>query len=475
MRGNKVLLLIAHGGMELSWTYAWAVFLTASVLHQFFPFPEAVGSFALAALLTLFSMGRGWRIITVILLQALGFVPLLLRVVRIFNSWTPSFSSLTWLMNPEVTTPGSQEWILFVLLVSWALCFWGGGMRLAWRTLDHDTLCSRFDRGLVAFFILFLAKFLFSVKGNIKLEEPVSEFLIFPFLVFSLLAIGLARNQGGAARDFLPGYRGVGVFLSFAVLVLLFGTGLVFFFLPYLTLAAEKGYVVLKTVAVPVGSILITVLRFIFGYANKDGLQAPPEKPPDKLPEMTPSGPLPWWLEFLGKILAWGIWILLGLLFLTLIAVAMYFLFQWLVSRTSLNPEKRLPRHTIFLWLEKLRLFLRSLWIRLARSIRGYKGALQFYTALLAWGRRSGLPHFRSETPTEYELRLTRRFPSLGKDIALIVDTFNREVYGGIVSDETRLGAARSAWFRLRNPRYWPGRLKTWFLRPQEQEDSFAR
>jgi hypothetical protein len=190
---------------------------------------------------------------------------------------------------------------------------------------------------------------------------------------------------------------------------------------------------------------------------------------------MTPSGPLPWWLELLGRILAWGIWILLGLLLLTLVAVAVYFLVQWLLSRTSLNPEKRLPRYTIFLWLEKLRLFLHSLWIRLARSIKGCKGAVQFYTALLAWGRRSGLPHFRSETPTEYELRLTRRFPSLGKDIAMIVDTFNREVYGGIVSDETRLGAARSAWFRLRNPRYWPGRLKTWFLRPQEQEDSFAR
>jgi len=326
MRQNKTLLFIANGGMELSWTYAWAVFLTTSILHQPFPFPEAVGAFALAALFTLFSQGRGWRIIYIVLLQALGFVPLLLRVVRIFSSWSPSYSSLSWLTDSEITTPGSHEWIIFVLLLSSALCFWGGGMRLAWRPLDYSTLCSRFDRGLVAFFILFLAKFLFSVKGSISLEEPVSEFLIFPFLVFSLLAIGLARNQGGAARDFLPGYRGVGVFLSFAVLVLLFGTGLVFFFLPYLTLAAEKGYVVLKTVAVPVGSILITVLRFIFGYAGKDGLQAPLEKPPEKPPEMTPSGPLPWWLELLGKILAWGIWILLGLLFLTLVAVAVYFL-----------------------------------------------------------------------------------------------------------------------------------------------------
>jgi hypothetical protein len=475
MKGNKALLLIAHGGMELSWTYAWAIFLTTSILHESFPFPETVGAFTLAAVLTFFSQGRGWRVIYIVFLQSLGFVPLLLRVVRIFNSWSHSYSSLSWLMDPEVTTPGSHEWIIFILVLSWAISFWGGGMRLARRTLDYYTVCSRFDRGLVAFFILFLAKFLFLVRGEITLEEPVSEFLIFPFMIFSLLAIGLARSQTAASRDFLPGYQGVGVIMSFAVLVLLFGTGLVFFFLPYLTFVAEKGYVVLKTVAVPVGSILVTVLRFIFGYNKDDFSQKLPEKPEAKLPEFTPSGPGPWWLELLGKILAWGIWILLGLLFLTLIAVSIYFLFQWLLSRTSVNQERRMPRHPIFLWLEKLRLFLRSLWIRFMRCIKGYKGAVQFYTALLAWGRRSGLSHFRSETPMEYGLRLTRRFPALGKEIALIVDTFNKEVYGGIALDENHLTKARSAWFKLRNPLYWPRRLKTWFLRSQAQEDPFGR
>jgi hypothetical protein len=475
MKGNKALLLIAHGGMELSWTYAWAIFLTTSILHQSFPFPEAVGAFALAAVLTFFSQGRGWRVIYIVFLQALGFVPLLLRVVRIFNSWSPSYSSLNWLMNPEVTTPGSQEWIISVLVVSWAVCFWGGGMRLPYRPMEYFTLCSRFDRGLVAFFVLFLAKFLFLVRGEIHLEDPLSGVLIFPFLIFSLLAIGLARNQTAAPRDYLPGYQGIGVILSFAALVLLFGTGLVFFFLPYLTLAAEKGYVVLKTVAVPVGSILITVLRFIFGYSNKDVFQPLPEKPPEKLPELTPSGPGPWWLELLGKILAWGIWILLGLLFLTLIAVSVYFLFRWLFSRTSISQERHLPQHPILLWLEKLRLFLRSLWTKFVRSIKGTKGAVQFYTALLGWGRRSGLPHSRSETPMEYGLRLTGRFPTLRKDIERIVETFHQEVYGGIVLDETHVGMARSAWFRLRNPLYWPRRLKTWFLRPQEQEDPFGR
>jgi len=474
MRENKALVLIANGGMELSWTYAWAIFLTTSILHQRFPFAEAVGSFVLAAILTQLSRGRGWRVIYIVFLHALGFVPLLLRVVRIFNSWSPSYSSLSWLMNSEITTPGSHEWIIFILVISWALCFWGGGVRLVQRPMDYFTLCSRFDRGLVAFFILFLAKFLFLVRGEIKIEDPVSEFLIFPFLVFSLLAIGLARNQATAPRDFLPGYQGIGVILSFAVVVLLFGAGLVFFFLPYLTLAAEQGYVVLKAVAVPVGSILVKVLRFIFGYDN-DSFQELPEKPSTQLPELTPSGTGPWWLELLGKILAWGIWILLGLVFLTLIAVSVYFLFRWLFSRTSMNETRRMPNHPLFLWLEKLRLFLRSLWIRFVRSIRGYQGAVQLYTAFLSWWRHSGMPRSQSETPTEYGLRLTGRFPALRKDIERITEAFNREVYGGVVLDENQLTMAHSAWFRLRSPMVWPRRLKTWFLRPQDPEDLFGQ
>ena len=118
MRENKALLLIASGGMELSWTYAWAIFLTTSILHQSFPFPEAVGAFALAAALTSFSQGRGWRVIYIVFLQALGFIPLLLRVVRIFSSWSHSFSSLTWLLESGGTVPGNQEWVIFILVIS---------------------------------------------------------------------------------------------------------------------------------------------------------------------------------------------------------------------------------------------------------------------------------------------------------------------------------------------------------------------
>jgi len=50
--------------------------------------------------------------------------------------------------------------------------------------------------------------------------------------------------------------------------------------------------------------------------------------------------------------------------------------------------------------------------------------------ALLSWGHRSGIPHFPNETPKEYGLRLNYHFPALKREIGLIIDAFNREVYG---------------------------------------------
>jgi hypothetical protein len=239
---------------------------------------------------------------------------------------------------------------------------------------------------------------------------------------------------------------------------------LLFFCLPYLTLAAETGYSILRTVSRPIGSLLLIILRFIFG-----GDFTFSEKPPAKKKEIIEAvsqGEQSWWLELLGKILAWGVWILIGLVFLFLLIVALYYLYQWLLSRTPIDQERKSPRHLIALWIERLRLFLHSCWKWLLRKVRGYRGAIQLYTALRSWGRRSGLRHIPSETPTEYGSRLKHRFPVLKREIELIVKAFNQQVYGETILNEHELSMAQSAWRRLRSPVHWPLRLKTWFLRP---------
>ena len=55
-------------------------------------------------------------------------------------------------------------------------------------------------------------------------------------------------------------------------------------------------------------------------------------------------------------------------------------------------------------------------------------------------------------------------FPGLRAEIELIVDAFNREVYGLTTTDRETLSRLRSALRRMKRLRYWPSRIKVWFF-----------
>jgi hypothetical protein len=351
--------------------------------------------------------------------------------------------------------------ILFLILF-FAVMFWLGGTTLARRSMVYTTLCSRFDLGIAAFLLLFLTKFLLLIKGEMKIEESMSQLLFFQFFIISLLAIGLARNQGTAPKEFLPGYQSIGVILSFSAVVLLFGAGAVLLFLPYLKLAAEIGYGVFKVAAKPLGYVLLQVLRFLYMPRGKPPKQPSPEVGLDDSKSSSEGGWLP---EIVEKILGWGLGSLLGLAVLGISCLVLFYLFQWLFSRTSLRPktQKTGLRYLISLLALRFQTFLVSCWRGMTRRLKGYDNASQLYSALLSWGRHSGLPPTPSETPTEYGLRLKCQFPSLNREIGRIVEAFNQEVYGEIYLDGEQLTASRTAWRRLCSPHYWPSRLRAWF------------
>ncbi len=349
------------------------------------------------------------------------------------------------------------------------LSLWGGGIRLARRQLDYLTVCARFDRGLVAFFIILLAKFLILPQAGVKVEGKAFEFLIFSFFLCSLLAIGLVRNSATAAeRDFLPGYRGIGVILGFTVVLLLLCAGVAFFCLPYLTRAAETSYVLLKGAARPVGSLLLMILRFIFG-SPEDWKSKVPKKEAAQVPKFDTSGQHSWWVEFLGQILVWVGWTIFALTLLVIVGGVLYFFVQWLFSKTE-RDEPGAPLRPLPFWAEQVKRF--SLWLRdrFRRMLTSGRGIIPIFAALQRWGSHSGLPHVKSETPAEYGLRLKSRFPLLAREIETIILAFNEQVYGGIFSTEQRLAMAASAWVRLRSPLFWPRRLKSWFFRHQEED-----
>jgi hypothetical protein len=323
--------------------------------------------------------------------------------------------------------------------------------------------------GIAAFALLFLTKFLVLYKGGIKIEDPLSQLLFFPFFIFSLFGIGLVRSRTTSPRDFLPGYQGIGVILSFTVVVVLFGTALALFFLPYLTLAAETGYSILKTAAKPLGPVVVTILRFIF---IRGAIRPEPSSGPTKggAEDLITPAESSWWMEFLEKILVWIFGSLLGLILIIVSCVALFYLFRWLLSRTPITRRGHGTWYPILLWIEGLRAFLLACLKWMIRRVKSYKGAAQLYTALRIWGRHSGLPHFMSETPREYGLRLKNRFPSLKKEIESIIEALNQEAYAETTLSEKQLSQVRFALRRMQSPMHWPSRLKNWFLRPHLSE-----
>ena len=456
---NGTLIILSAAIMEVSWLYAWASFLSTAILQRSFPFPEAVGTFGLAAILTRLARGKGWRVLWVLGLQVCGYALAALRLIHVFFYSSDPFFGPVWLERFWRQERNPQEWVILIFLFLIAFFFWLGGLALARRPMDFSPLCFRFDWGVAAFIVLFLIKLLLEVRGDFRVEERLSELCLFPFFIFSLLGMGLARNRGEAERDFLPGYRSAGVILSFSITVLMVGTGLVLFFSTYLTQAAEVGYDLLQVVAEPIGPIIVAIFRFLYmPRATQTGNESKPRGGGEEsFGPLVQSGG---WIEWLEKVLAWGFLALLVVFFLLVMGIVVFYLVRWLLSRTETQPRRASRGGLFSSWAERLRAFLLACWDKYASLFESLRGPVQLYAALQVWGRRSGISRRVSETPTEYGSRLQGQFPALQKEIRVIIAAFNEAVYGEVDLGEKEVSDAHTAWQRLCSPLYWPSRLK---------------
>ena len=458
------LIFLAHGGMELSWLYAWATFLTAAMVHRPFPLPGAMAAFFLASLLTVAVRGTRLRVISVLVLQVVGFLLAASRVVYTLNYRTQPYFSKGWLADFFSGSREPVEWLILVIVLIMVLLLWLGGVALARRPAAYLAICGRFDLGVAAFFLLLLIKFLLRTRGGIEVKDQTSALLMFPFFIFGLLAIGLAKNRSSVRRDFLAGYRGLGVIATFSVMLLAFGAGLVFLFMPYLSAAAEAGYRVLESAAGPLSPVLIAVLRFLFLGARVRREPGSSSSLEDDLAALRSSGESSWWTELIQRIMEWGLLGLAAIAGLIVCAVGLWYLLRWLFSRTSTGERRPIEWERAILWVQRLWASLHRVFHMVVQRAKGYRSAVQLYRALLNWGRRSGLPHVLSETPAEYGSRLERQFPSLRGEIGGIVEAFNRVVYGELILESEQMSRIKRFWKRLRSPRYWPFRLKSLFF-----------
>ncbi|MBN1382315.1 MAG: DUF4129 domain-containing protein [Deltaproteobacteria bacterium] len=462
-----ILFSLIGGGMEMCWLYGWAAFSMTAIMGRPFSSVAAMAAFTLAAIFTHISCGRGWRIIQAGGLQALGLAfASLVTVYTAYYSLSYPFADKEWIFaffHHQSRTP--LEWIFVILLLIWTMFFWWGGWALARRPKAYLTVCARFDMGLAAFFSLFLLKLLILDRGGLKIEDPFSSALIFPFFLLSFSAIGMSKTENKVSKVYLPGYRGMGVLATFMSIVLLTAGILILFFLPFLTAMAGTGYRMLKAGAGFVLPVIVRFLRFIFMVRSV--LEDPArdyQKPGGSHPSFAMDGA---GMEPVDEMIKWGMNSLTLLVMLAAFGIAMYFLIRWLLSRTERTRGNAAETDDFATWLCRLWTALVSIYRRLLRSIRGYKSAAEFYAVLLGWGQRSGLTCFVHETPFEFGARLNHHFPRLKTEIDMIVGAFNREIYAETPMSDEGTNRARSAWRALRNPRHWPLRIKIRLLGPQ--------
>jgi hypothetical protein len=451
-------MIFSVWGMQLTWLYASASFITLAGFNRPFPLAEGIAASALAMALTAFTRFSGWRRIRFIAIQLLGFSIIWLRLIYACQHSIHSFFSRYWFIEFLNQPTSWLQWFFLFIASLWLVFFWVGGFKIVTHPKDFYFVRNRFDMGMGVFLAILLIELLVIVKSGIHLQGLITGMLMFPFFIFGLLAFALVRSSGQGQRHFGMGYQGIGAVLSFTAAILLAGSGMVMLFLPHLTRAAEVSLGIIKTAAHPLGRALVQVLLFIFGNRNiTTGIQETPEQSSQPgLPALA-GGTESIWRDILG-------WALLGMLALLVLALLLFIslrLLRWLFSRqpndeTASNPWKQLIEIAVGIW-RALLLIQR----KLTDWVKGPQTAVQLYAALVGWGHFSGMPHVPCETPLEYGSRLAIRFPHLENDIQRVIRTHSETVYGADENNEEKVAVARSAFRRLRTPRNWPTRIKS--------------
>jgi hypothetical protein len=460
--------------MALIWRLAVANYISMAAFQRHYPLPEAMLALCLSAAIHAAVRGRGWRIAAIIGLYTFGLALVILRTVYAYHPGTHSFLSFRWIHEWLAFGPDVVAWSSVLLQAMLAIGFWWGGRYLIQGQARLQSHYARLDFGLAAFFVLFFAKFILWHKSGIEVEDFLSEKLLGSYVVFGLLAVGTARHQGTIQAQFISGRKIIGMTISASIVVVLFSIGLLAFFLPYMTAAAEFGYTALKTAGAPLGAALLAVLRFMFTSRQVDQELTTPSRKPVAAGSDEAATESSWWIDLIEKIAGHVAVGLGGLLLLAAVVVSVWLLVRWLWGRAPEEADRRrgFDLAALYAWLKSGSRQVASLWGWVSKIFsRAPRTGASFFAALLRWGRRSGMPVRPGETPLEYGRRLMVGFPMVEAEIGTIVDLFNQEKYREQVLDIHSLDSANAAWRKLRSPLRWGRRLHAWFFQKGDCDD----
>lgn len=433
--------------MELFWLFAWTDFLlksTARILVPVIPFMAAYFfPFALASGFR----GKNLRYIWVILGHAAAALPIAAVAL--------------WWGTGMIFPPGASvfQWYRFILMLLLAGLFWYKGTKLAFRQMSYKMVCNYFDLGLSLFFALLLVKLLIFYQSGVRLADAFLLYLMAGYFFSGLFAVFLSNAPTTRKKQYVEGFRGIGVLISFCMAFLLCGTGLVFVLMPLMTSMAESGYTVLKGVSGSLSPYLISLLRFILIVPKHrgEGAAASQDQGMRDLHHIGMTGEAGW----VSDLVFYGFLLVMGAVALVLLGILILRVFKFLMQKPLSGPVAAGNTHAFRLWVRSIldtiqNFFKKIAFLFLSRIETGQAGFLR----LTAWGRKSGVKRHRTETPGEYAKRLQEIFLPLENEIRIIIHAFHLETYGELKLDSPEIARMTEALKRIHSPSFWFMRIK---------------
>ena len=460
---EKRILALPGSFTSFFWRYAWINYLTLAACGRNFPLIGALLFFFLSYAINFISSGRGLRLITIVLFNIIGFSLILLGFINYFYGIQESLFTPAWIADFFSMSREISGWLSLLLVMTMPFLLWAGGFNMVRKRARYISGFTGLDIGVTAFFVLFLVKFIMRTQVGTVIPDPVSIRAFFLCFISCVSGILLSKQRNDVEHEFERNHRGAGIIISFlAVLVIIIISA--FLLMPLLNTAADTGYGIIKTVAGPVGDILVRILRFLLlGRDFRNEVQGS---------SGSGSGDSGGGVDAADSSGLFGIvvgYIILGLIILIaagLVAVLIWMLVRKLLNRTQ--DDRSMKRHRgagyLLFMLKKVLEGLKLVSVAFIKNITGrYAGIGEIYTAFLRWGARGGMARRGNETPEEYKTRLVVIYPFAADEICRITESFNSSCYGDKKLEDPEIATALKSLGRLKSPRLFPARIISWF------------
>lgn len=440
-------LLFTSAVMEFSWLYALISIMVYPTWGFNLPISLGLLIFFTGGFLTYITAGRGWKIINIILIQILGLLIIVLFTLHSFYSLEFVVLNI-YQMWAAVKPDNLQESLYLVVIIISLLLIWWGGISFTRRARDYGTIIDRFEKGIAIFaFLIFL-------RGIIPVQLSNNLLMMFVlFFIFSILSIAIARSKNQGTKEYITNYINLGIITVFIIILsIVIITGLIFG-LPYLTATADFSFKIFKAIMRPFLPLIVGFLRFMFNF--KGNVNTGGAKPGGSGESVNiPSGEENWLLALIEMIIG-NILIVIGVVILAIIGwLVIKNLIKWLLSRDRKDEENIPLKAGVKKLLFVLRLILKKLQFKRKDKV------IMIYKRILIWGKIMGLKKLLAETPREYSLRLSYKFPFLKDKFTLIIDKLYKNVYGNKDLEDEEEKNIKEAYREILSFRYWLYYLK---------------